>query len=1386
MQIEIFRSTPCAPAQPQADAAPTAPASDPRTSRELLWTLLAAAAEALRSAVPFRTAGEAVAWGTDVLGLPYPAGGWTLDAVYDALEGAAHHRLTGSLDHLPLRERIRLAADREAEWFHGRALTEQARAEAHFSTPLPIAEGAAAIVAAARVHSVLEPCAGTGSLVRPLLHMPRMQLFLNETDPRRRDVLAWLGFKPTDRDALRLPMERVRFDAVLSNPPFGAMNRGHGGRGATEFAATNIAQRFAAAHLRSLRPHGLLVALLPSSTLSDAGVEFRRWLEEHHTPLLYLECPEASYRTRGALRDAMLLVARQGTSAESPVRMVVTSPSWDTWTDAIAEISARVNGTPTAEPGPPAAAPSLGRPSPTEAPPEPVVRSAPPSPAEERPHQEAGSHPSRRDAAVPPPHTSSPTGSGTLDLEFGEDEPLPRATPDWDREAQERQAALASNIFAPFVVSLRERRAPHPRLVVETRSMAGMPAPPLQRQRFASPLADDAWGRSGEHGGASDEQAELSLRALDAWDRGHGFLCADEVGLGKSREIALLILEAIKEGATRILVTTKNENNIRDLEHEFRRVASGRQHGPFPAQIIEVANYREAKGDDGVLPRPVGPAIYLAHAHNLADFAHALIGVEPTVWLADEAHEFSNVADSLRGIAWTEIHEAMLKYTTRFAYFTATPAGTLNQLCYFYGLRLWRIGAFDAWLGRKTGKVDPDQTTEDTSAADEAVQAHRDAAALLGDASGIESETKPKRDYVRADVFAIRTTPAETEQVMRELRGSGHYMSRDLWRGGVNFEIEWIGLLGNPTALARYNQAAELCRDLSLAARQFGLMNEKMPATGLDRAMIQGYLKQFLFDLRLNAVLRRADQALAQGRKVVISIHSVAGDEEDLEGLSGEDQEHSVSHRLEAAINRINIQEIRKETTNGETVYRDLGEIPEALIAREELRERAGALDRLRDPVRTIEQHFGASRVAAITGRIPAKLRALRMGEFQAGIRNVAVISRAGKVGISLHDVIGCGVTMLIADYEWTAYMFKQELGRVDRTGQLTSPEIILTASTSAAERRFASNIAAHMASLGATCKGSAESTGTDALEVFDMAGGVALEAMRNAVARMSARDRHYFTGSRFLERKQTDTGAWEWVPKHRPDPETLMRHFLLEMLMFPMDVANSVLALWMEERDKLLTVATIEALAARRTGRRRGTVRRERALPARPPLALVDVESDDGEASVIAQGFVTEHMVMIQEARGPDAEGGPRTRRYVQFTAADGRLVSGLELTPSEALRVRWAFGIQEHRDTSPRAILEDLSVGEKIAVEGPNGRTWMLHQRRDGRIQIRGAKVSRDQGALTRPSLRGAVAYEAAGNFYHLTGPDSLGPFLELFPVAQSSGAATATDEPPLAAAA
>src|SRR5690349_13107790 len=132
MQFDIFGASPCTP-----DVKPPRSAGPPTASKLLILRLLDAAYEALGDQPPFHTPGEAAAWGKTILGVDYtPGGPWTLDDVYDALEGAAHKRIAGEVAGLGFAERVRVARDHEERWFKGRALTDAARAQAQFSTPL--------------------------------------------------------------------------------------------------------------------------------------------------------------------------------------------------------------------------------------------------------------------------------------------------------------------------------------------------------------------------------------------------------------------------------------------------------------------------------------------------------------------------------------------------------------------------------------------------------------------------------------------------------------------------------------------------------------------------------------------------------------------------------------------------------------------------------------------------------------------------------------------------------------------------------------------------------------------------------------------------------------------------------------------------------------------------------------------------------------------------------------------------------------------------------------------------------------------------------------------------------------------------------------------------
>ncbi|MGE0161346.1 MAG: strawberry notch C-terminal domain-containing protein [Gemmatimonadales bacterium] len=1478
-----------------------------------------------------RTPTQLDRWGEGILGTK----DFTLDDVYDAFEGAANQKVIEQMGPQVtpgapgVRGRLGMLRELEDTYFKGRVNSGAMKELQQFSTPLPIAEAATYLAGVRDTDKVLEPSAGTGNLINALRGTDA-KVHANELSPRRAAVLRTQGHEVTTEDALRLPLSGRRYNVVITNPPYGSIKKSqYSGFGATPFGATDLSQRFIASAMESLADGGRIVAVMPENTMKTPSAGFRKWLEENHTPVAFIQSPPESYRSRGVRSGSVIMVVDKGKREGAPAPLVVENPDWAQWYDTIEQFA---DGTPyfrqpapTAVDGTPVVAPKKPR-TPQVAPlegmtplgvSEPATKPAADAPLEGRGERKArvgiesitvsrregtatspkvqyeeeyedGSRvtraadgsiiedrPARKPAApaestkpavdpiqeaasqiadavakaieqrLPvrqetrddtrasgrpeeapgdaPGDRSEPARGGRGGGDRGSDErprgPGPGAAsgerdpgvvapeaPGDAREAAdartqsvvplvprrrvearpgdseqrrlEIEAANDSPVFAPYSVDVESSRAPHPRVVVETRSMAGMHAPSIDA-KFQSKIVQDAWGRDGAKGGISDEQADQALRALTAWKRGYGFLDAADVGVGKTRIAGTLIFEAIAQGETRIVYTTKNAVNVADAIAEFRRMATGDPEGTLPFQVIDVSQYKDVKAGTADLPTPKGPTVYIAHAFNFAPFAESLSKVEPTAWIADEAHEYRNIAGSNRGMTWAALHESMLnRGVVKFAYFTATPAVTLDELGYLYGLREWKVGDFNRWVLKKMGKYGgeaDDKNAEGSSAA--AIQQVKTDAAQVGDSAGIDTEddkaaATKKKPFMRGkkDVFQSKVTPAETEQVMRELKGSGKYVSVDLWRGGVQFGVDEVDIMGDTAEAramrARYDQAAELVRDISLAARKFGRMNKKVKGGGLERSMIQGYMKQLLFELRMPRVLELADEALGQGKQVVISVHSVAGDAIQEEGVALEDTEIPPNKRLESAINAINVQHVEKEGTGMEAEYIDLGEIPEALMARAQLLERLRALKPLQDPIRRMEDHFGQNKVAAITGRVPAKQRTQLMGQFQSGQRKVAIISPAGKIGISLHDVNGAQRRMIVADYEWSADLFKQELGRVDRTGQKSSPEVILVASNGAGERKFAATIAARMASLGATSKGSAEATGTDALDQFDMSGDIAKQAMHNAVEIMDSHDRDFFTGSKFSSFQKLADDTEELQPKRRPSEEADMRSFLLEMLMFPLDSSNRLLGLWEQERDALMTAEVSERQAARRTTRMTGQVLRITELSQNPPLTMYEVKEDSEDRQLaVVQGFVTEFINEIQRVRGPDEKTGvSRTRRYVQFTEDGGELISGLELNSAEVRRVKEFFGANKRTVITPDDAWNDLQLGEKIQVQGEDpGEQWTLHPRRDGRLEIKGAKVSQHMDALKK--LRGVVGFDPKGFFFVKPDQGSLKRFLETY---------------------
>ena len=174
----------------------------------------------------------------------------------------------------------------------------------------------------------------------------------------------------------------------------------------------------------------------------------------------------------------------------------------------------------------------------------------------------------------------------------------------------------------------------------------------------------------------------------------------------------------------------------------------------------------------------------------------------------------------------------------------------------------------------------------------------------------------------------------------------------------------------------------------------------------------------------------------------------------------------------------------------------------EAVERRDRLIEHLASLDPVPGALDQIVQHFGADRVAEVTGRsrrIVAKVdgagdRRLAV-ESRAGSANLAetqafqddekrilVFSDAGGTGRSYHADLGARNRRLRVHYllepGWKADTAIQGLGRTNRTNQAQPPLFRPIATDVKAEKRFLSTIARRLDSLGAITKGQRQTGG--------------------------------------------------------------------------------------------------------------------------------------------------------------------------------------------------------------------------------------------------------------------------------------------------------------------
>src|SRR5262249_40880135 len=149
-----------------------------------------------------------------------------------------------------------------------------------------------------------------------------------------------------------------------------------------------------------------------------------------------------------------------------------------------------------------------------------------------------------------------------------------------------------------------------------------------------------------------------------------GMLVADDVGMGKSRTGAAFVIDRIQKGRKKILVVTKDQQNVLNLmNQEFPQVYSGKadENGAFigetptdfPAKRVFLSgeNFPKVKKNEEPIPTFTEPTVYFVTASEFMHFNEQLKSLAPDAVVVDEAHLFKNVGNTARGVAWTDLHK---------------------------------------------------------------------------------------------------------------------------------------------------------------------------------------------------------------------------------------------------------------------------------------------------------------------------------------------------------------------------------------------------------------------------------------------------------------------------------------------------------------------------------------------------------------------------------------------------------------------------------------------------------------------------------------------------------------------------------------------------------